>query len=109
MRCNNVRTVRRAQGKGQTFYRGCPSIIDFRGRGHTLIPESAFSIPLWGTHKEIMLNVELYIRNLTGSICARKGVLAKNFLDGCHDEIISAIWSSYDDWPNINQHHFKFP
>lgn len=99
---------RRARGLQHTHYRGCTSVIEYKESGHTLIPQSAFSLRLWSTHREISANLELYIRPLTGTIFARRGVLAPGFLDGCHNEIQSAVWSTLPSRTNINQHHFEY-
>lgn len=99
---------RRLRSVDNPFFTGSLSIIEYKESGHTLMPQSAFSLPLWSTHKEIAANIQLYIRPLTGSILSEHGLMAAGFLNGCHDEIQSAVWTTFPSWPNINQHHFQY-
>lgn len=69
-----------------------------------MLPETAFYLLIWTTHKEIAVNIELYIRQLMGSIAARRGAL-----ENCHEDIEGACWARIHSWPQINEQQFRFP
>lgn len=98
----------RRQRRPTSHFVGCPSIIKFKEEGHTVVPESAFAIPIWATSHEIALNIELRIRDKVGAIRSRVGLLAEGFLDGVDVHIEAAIWNTINEWAHINEHHFRY-
>jgi hypothetical protein len=99
---------RLVRGERPIHFVGCSSIVEFAEAGHSLLPHTAFGLPLRSTSYKISVNIELYVRQLMDAVRSREGVMASSFLEGCEHEIQSALWATLPQWPNPNQQSFRY-
>lgn len=102
---------RMAQNKKPYNYSGCPSIIQYREDGHTLMCRSTFWIPLLATHRQIANNIELRIRQMVDCVWARKGATVEHYFAEYDYLIRRALLKTWPKWAQKNQNkmYMDFP